>query len=268
MAGMFSFLSRKNKQSFQIQSIGQGEFGPKSRGLLDDRKRAIKAGISFPSLVPITSEIFNKVAGESGALKAKNELDAFKCLYKYELQPELVVQITEDALSFGLQNNGGRAVMVRADDYPLGLGLTYSGAAAINSDQDEKLFSARLVGQLKRVWASTLSENFKIFAKMKGLNDVGAAMLMPVFGVPVISRKHGGNDLLYTPISINFLGYFGYGNTAVFSVGAGIGGANRRFVSLRFRKNSVDEDFIRSAFWRASYEPNSLSEKSSACFAG
>ena len=247
MAGMFSFLKPSKEPPFQVQAIGKGAFGPKAQSLLDDRKRAIKSGIGFPKLVPITSEIFQGVAYESGASKAKNELEAFKYLYRYVLPPELLLQISEAALSFEKHNNGGRAAMVRADDYPAGLGLTYSGPAATTYEQDDALFVSRTVQQLKRAWASCLSENFQIFAQMKGLKDIGAAMLMPVYGTPLMNRHDWSDNLIYTPISINFLGFtdgIPMEQAAVFSVGAGIGGANNPYVSIRHREKAVKDSSI------------------------
>ena len=229
-----------------IDVIGKGSIGPKAKCLFDDKERILKAGIEFPKFIPITSDIFDEVAGESGALGAKSEIEALRCLNRYVLSPALFSQISEAALSFKKQSNGGRAVIVRTDDYALGLGLTYSGGAAITFEQDEKLFVSRILQQLRRSWASCLSENFQIFAQMKGLTEIGATVLMPVFGAPVMQRKDAVNDMLYTPISINFLGYFGdfLKKTAIFSVGAGIGGANRQTCSTRFRGTEIKSSVL------------------------
>jgi len=265
MTGIFSFLKINKQPPLQLQAIGKGAFGPKAQCLLDDRERIIKAGIGFPKLIPITSEIFKQVADESGASKAPNEHEAFKCLYSCNLSPQLLLQISDGALSFGTQANSGRAVMVRTDDYAGGLGITYSGPAAISSEQSEEfaaispgqpdeLFVSRIVRQLKRAWASCLSENFQIFAQMKGLKDIGATMLMPVYGMPALRKQDGANDLLYTPISINFLGKFGTpAELSVFSVGTGIGGANRRNASIRFSSLKIDKDAIVHALFNATF---------------
>ncbi|MCX6769333.1 MAG: hypothetical protein NT051_01490 [Candidatus Micrarchaeota archaeon] len=225
----------------QIQKIGNGEIGLKSKGLLAEKGKAIESGIIFPSLVPITSEIFQEVSESSGASKAKSELEAYKCFYKHELPPSLVSQVSDAIFSFDSLPNTGMATMVRADDWPVGIGLTYSGPAAITGEQLEdglqNLYVGRVIAQLKRVWASSYSENFQIFARMKGLNEIGAAMLMPMLGAPVMSKRDGANDILYTPLSINFLGYFGSfpAQKAVFSVGPGLGGANKLTDSDRTR---------------------------------
>ncbi|MFA5929631.1 MAG: hypothetical protein WC861_02005 [Candidatus Micrarchaeia archaeon] len=255
MKGFFKMFQRQaivpaiKEPPFQLQAIGKGPIGPKAQCLVNDRERIIKAGIQFPQFVPITSEIFKEVAVESGASKAKNEIDAIQCLNQYKLSPALFSQISEHAISFDTQDNNGRAVMVRNDDYALGLGLTYSGPAAITGEQDEKLFVSRVLQQLRRSWASCFSENFRIFAQMKSLADIGATMLMPVYGMAVIDEKDGSNGLLYTPISINFLGYSGSSSnkTAIFSVGAGIGGANKPGFSKRFRGYGISEKSVHDA---------------------
>lgn len=220
MVGLLA-SSFKNRELVQ-GTIGDGKPGPKTTALRNDRDGIVRAGAIYPDNVAITPHSFKHFLKESGALYAKSYPEAYSKLQQHPFSKSDKQTITDALMAFPEPLR--YSLMVRGDDYSVGIGLGHTGtASAISSMGFGELFS-QVCYEIKKVLASDFGPDMIVFKKKMGMKDNSGVLLMPIYGDRDYVGGENGEKLICPPLSINYIGKVG--GKAIISVGGGIGGAN------------------------------------------
>jgi len=210
-------------------TFGAGDVGLKSRRLRAIREAAVKAGFYYPDQLSFTPKFFERFLWECGATKTKLPHESKVRIFAGNFTDEEIKEITRAVLSFTpmLRNH----LLVRSDECSAGVGFSHTGPATMDYnlshekagvDKIEPMLPF-ILAHMKKILAQDYSRNMLALRSRQNLSENSGVMLMPLYG------EH--RDGLVAPVlSFNIMG--SAEGQKICSVGAGFGGANKRYAEF------------------------------------
>ena len=189
-------------------TLGAGQPNFKTSAYRAAKPLAASAGFRYLDNIACTPLFFRHFLEKSGALFAKTNEDARKCIRLADFPKQVEAQIKDAVYSLPSSGLNRLCLYVRSDEPWEGAGTGLgSSHIAIRPGRSQKSFIDYILHSIKLVLESQFDDlgNVAEFKRLKGATEDFGALLMPVFATFYPNRKDP--QRIFAPsLSVNFLG--------------------------------------------------------------